>query len=61
MIGQLFKNTTRQSHSNSVADLDPVESGPFWSDPYVLDRIRIIAFIIDPISTFIVCVKTIET
>jgi hypothetical protein len=33
---------------------DPVGSGPFWSDPDVRDRfrIRILALINDPISTF---------
>jgi hypothetical protein len=40
-------------------------SGPFWSDPDVWDRIRflirILAFINDSISTFLVCVKAINT
>jgi hypothetical protein len=53
----------------SVADPDPVGSGPFWSDPDpdsdpdVWDRfrIRILALINDPISTFLVCVKAINT
>jgi hypothetical protein len=38
-------------------------SGPFWSDPDpdVWDRIRILALINDPISTFLVCVKAINT
>jgi hypothetical protein len=42
---------------SSVADPDPVGSGPFWSDPYpdVWDRIRILALINDHIS--IVCLK----
>jgi hypothetical protein len=47
----------------SVADPDPVESGPFWSDPDpdVWDRIRIRALINDSISTFLVCIKAINT
>jgi hypothetical protein len=40
-------------------DPDPVGSGPFWSDPDVWDRIRILALIDDPISTFLVCVKAV--
>jgi hypothetical protein len=42
--------------TGSVADPNPVGSGPFWSDPDVWDRIRILALINDPISTFW-CVK----
>jgi hypothetical protein len=49
----------------SVADPDPVGSGPFWSDPdpdiWDRIRIRILALINDPISTFLVCVKAINT
>jgi hypothetical protein len=51
----------------SVADpdpeSDPVGSGPFWSDPDVWDRIRIriLALINSPVSTFLVCVKAINT
>jgi hypothetical protein len=37
---------------SSVADPDPVGPGPFWSDPNVWDRIRILALINDHISTF---------
>jgi hypothetical protein len=46
----------------SVADPDPVESGPFWSDPDpdVWDRIRILGLINHSISTFLVCVKAIK-
>jgi hypothetical protein len=29
-------------HANSVADPDTVGSGPFWPDPDVWDRIRIL-------------------
>jgi hypothetical protein len=45
------------------ADPDPVRSGLFWSDPVkdVWDRIRILALINDPILTFWVCVKSINT
>jgi hypothetical protein len=50
---------------SSVAYPDPVGSGPFWSDPGVWDRIpiriRILALINDPISIFLICVKTINT
>jgi hypothetical protein len=50
---------------SSVADPDPdpVGSGPFWSDPDpdVWDRIRINALINDSISTFLVCIKAINT
>jgi hypothetical protein len=35
-------------------------SGPFCSDPDVWDRIRILALIDDPISTFLVCVKAVN-
>jgi hypothetical protein len=49
----------------SVADPDPVGSGPFWSDPDpdVWDRfrIRILALINDPTSTLFVCVKSKNT
>jgi hypothetical protein len=49
----------------SVADLDPVGSGPFWSDPDldpdIWDWIRILALIHDFVSTFLVCVKAINT
>jgi hypothetical protein len=42
-------------------DLDPVEYGPFWSevdpDPDIWERIRILALINDPSSTFLVCAK----
>jgi hypothetical protein len=58
-------------HMSSVADpdLDPAGSVPFWldldpdPDPDVWDRIRIriLALINDPISTFLVCVKAINT
>jgi hypothetical protein len=44
----------------NVAESDPVGSGPFWSDPDVWDRIRILALINDPILTFLVCVKAIN-
>jgi hypothetical protein len=46
----------------SVADPDPVGSGPFWSDPDVWDRI-ILALINDHISTFLVpvCLKAKDT
>jgi hypothetical protein len=43
-----------------VGDPDPVGSGPFWSDPDFWDRIRILALIDDPISTFLVCVKAVN-
>jgi hypothetical protein len=46
---------------DSVADPDPVGSRPFWSDPGIWDRIRILALINDPILTFLVCVKAINT
>jgi hypothetical protein len=56
---------TQQSHKTSVADPDPVGSGPFWSDPDpdVWERIwfRIRALINDSVSTFLVCVKAINT
>jgi hypothetical protein len=51
----------------SVADPDPdpVGSGPFWSDPdldvWDRNRIRILALINDPISTFLLSVKAIHT
>jgi hypothetical protein len=47
----------------SVADPDPVGSGPFWSDPDpdVWDRIRILALINDHISTFLVCLQAKDT
>jgi hypothetical protein len=45
----------------SVADPDPVGSGPFWSDPDLFGRIRILTLINDPISTILVCVKVINT
>jgi hypothetical protein len=51
----------------SVADPDPVGSGPFWSDPdpdvweRIRNRIQILALISDSISTFLVCVKAINT
>jgi hypothetical protein len=47
----------------SVGDLDPVGSGPFWSDadPDVLNREWIMALINDPILTIFVCVKAINT
>jgi hypothetical protein len=47
----------------SVAVPDPVGFGPFWSDPDpdVRDRVRIMALINDPISTFLVSVKAINT
>jgi hypothetical protein len=43
--------------SNSVADPDPVGFGPFWSDPDpdVWDLINYY------ISTFLVCIKAINT
>jgi hypothetical protein len=50
---------------SSVADPDPVGSGTFGSDPDpdVWDRIRIriLALINEPISTFWVCVKAKDT
>jgi hypothetical protein len=61
----------KQLHRSSVADLDPdpdtVGSGPFWSDPDpdqdVWDRIRIRIRVLinDSVSTFLVCVKDINT
>jgi hypothetical protein len=47
----------------SVADPDPVGSGPFWSDPDpdVWDRIRFRALINYSVSTFLVCIKAINT
>jgi hypothetical protein len=49
----------------SVADPDPIGSGLFRSDPDpdVWDRIRIriLALINDSVSTFLVCVKAINT
>jgi hypothetical protein len=63
--GELYTNISIEARS--VADPDPVGSGPFWSDPDsdpdVWDRfrIRILALINDPISTFLVCVKAINT
>jgi hypothetical protein len=47
----------------SVADTDPVGSGPFWSDLDVWDQIwiRILALINDPISTFLGCEKATNT
>jgi hypothetical protein len=47
----------------SVAHPDPVGSGPFSSDPDpdVWDWIRILALKNDPILTFMVCVKAINT
>jgi hypothetical protein len=44
-------------------DQDSVGYGPLWSDPDpdVWDRIRIMALINDPISTFLVCVKALHT
>jgi hypothetical protein len=47
----------------SVADPDPVGSGPCYSDPDldVWDQIRILALINDPISTFLVREKAINT
>jgi hypothetical protein len=51
--------------NTSVADPDLVGSRPFWSDPDPDDWdwiwIRILALIKDPISTFLVCVKAINT
>jgi hypothetical protein len=47
--------------NTSVAEPDPVGSGPFWSDPDQDVRIRIRAFINDSVSTFLVCIKTINT
>jgi hypothetical protein len=51
--------------SDADLDPDPVGSGPFWSDsdPDVWDRIRIriLALISDPISTFLVYVKAMNT
>jgi hypothetical protein len=49
--------------AGSIADPDPVGTVPFWSDPdlEVWDRIRILALINDSISTFLVCVKAINT
>jgi hypothetical protein len=46
---------------SSVADPDPVGSGPFWSDPGpgVWDRIQILALINYHISTFLVCLRAI--
>jgi hypothetical protein len=50
---EIFKSILH-TVSTSVADLDPVKSGPFWSDPDqdVLDRIWILALINHPKSTF---------
>jgi hypothetical protein len=44
----------------SVADPDPVISGPFWSDPDPddWDQIRILALINDPILTFLYMCKS---
>jgi hypothetical protein len=60
-----MKFIIRMDQVPSVADPDPVGSGPFWSDPDpdrdVWNRIRIRALINDPISTFLVCVKAIST
>jgi hypothetical protein len=59
--------STKLTHElkSSVADLEPVGSGPFWSgsDPDLFGRIRIriMALINDPISTFLVCVKAKDT
>jgi hypothetical protein len=46
---------------NSVADLNPVRSGPFWSDPELWDWIRTLVLINALKSTFFVCVKAIKT
>jgi hypothetical protein len=49
----------------SVADPDPVGSGPFWSDPdpdgWDRIRIRIRALRNDLSLTFLVCVQAINT
>jgi hypothetical protein len=61
-VGDVINNIT-----NSVADPDPVGSGPFWLDPdldvwdRIQNRIRILALINDHISTFLVCLKAKDT
>jgi hypothetical protein len=55
--------------SASVADPDPVGSGPFWSVPdldfwdriQIRFRILILALIKDSISAFLMCVKALNT
>jgi hypothetical protein len=49
--------------TTSVADLDPdpVVSGPFCSDLDVWERIRFRILTNDSVSTFLVCVKVINT